>query len=253
MGLALRPEVGVNEFNTKRLIVRFAPQGSSAPTLIAGRDVTVSRVAAGQFRVTVTDGGLGRLVGFETSCRFALQFPFQVAGGVWSSSNRTFDIFVSNDCALQTLKASDAGAVLQADGAAGTATAEKPIGVAVGALPVGSVVTLVPAAALTANDTNFADVLVQKRTAGGAATTVADFQTKITGGTGNWTAWSPVTVATTVAVAAGDALTWSITKTAGGVVVPAFALNIFGAAQDIPANADNEICLVLTFGSDQEL
>lgn len=120
-----------------------------------------------------------------------------------------------------------------ADGAAATLTAETPQGL-VGpnsAGPVGSVYFL-PAAALTASDTNYATIQVQKRTAGGAAVTIAQSttQTVAGGGTGSWTAWQAVQIALstpTPTLAALDALTYNIGKTGTGVVVPAGFLFIF--------------------------
>lgn len=113
-----------------------------------------------------------------------------------------------------------------ADGAAATATAEVPIGTVPEGSNVGALtVEFVPAAALVADANNYATLLVQKRTAGGAAVTVASITTKPTanGGSGNWTAWVPVTVtvdATKLPLADGDVLTFSIAKSGTGVVVP---------------------------------
>lgn len=85
-------------------------------------------------------------------------------------------------------------------------------------------VRFVPDAALTANDTNYATLTAQKRDgAGGAGSTIGSQTTKITGGSGNWTAHVPValTPSAPVAMAAGNVLTLDIAKTAAGVVVPA--------------------------------
>jgi len=113
-----------------------------------------------------------------------------------------------------------------ADGSAGAATAETVVG-AVGAACVIGSVKFTPAAALTADNANYATILVQKRTAGGAPVTIATVTTQITG-SGNWAQWSPVAIPVVAgAVAAGDAVTYSITKTGTGVVVPAGVLALF--------------------------
>lgn len=120
-----------------------------------------------------------------------------------------------------------------ADGAAGTATAETSIGllgpgpnqIAIGAVQFHT------SAALTANDANFATITVSKRTNGGAATTLATAttQTVPTGGTGNWTAFSNVTIPVTSGafVSPGDSITVTITKSGSGVVVPQGQLAVF--------------------------
>lgn len=121
-----------------------------------------------------------------------------------------------------------------ADGAAATATAETVIG---GQGPAAGFkldsVQFFPAAALTADDTNFATITVTKRTAGGSTVTIATATTKTSasGGTGNWTAWSPVTIPVSAgaSVAAGDLVSVAITKSGTGVVVPQGQLEIFPA------------------------
>lgn len=117
-----------------------------------------------------------------------------------------------------------------ADGAAATATSETVFGM-VAPTAGGNVISVyfIPAAALTADPSNNATIQVQKRTAGGAAVTVAQITTTTAaGGTGNWTAWQPVLITVTAAaVAAGDALTFNIAKNGTGVVVPAGQLVAF--------------------------
>lgn len=109
-----------------------------------------------------------------------------------------------------------------ADATAGTATAESLI-------PrhprkervVG--IEFVPAAALTANDTDYATLTVYKRAAaGGSQTALASITTKITGGSGNWTAFVAVDFGTiaTPDLLVGDNLTLAITKAGSGVAVP---------------------------------
>lgn len=120
-----------------------------------------------------------------------------------------------------------------ADGAAATTTAETIFGkVGPGSGGTIGAVYFTPAASLTANDSNYATIQVQKRTAGGAPTTVAQATTQTSGGggTGSWTAWKPVAIAISAgAVSALDALTFNIGKTGTGVVVPAGQLNVYAS------------------------
>lgn len=88
----------------------------------------------------------------------------------------------------------------------------------------------IPSAALTANDTNYATLLLDKRLSSdyGTAVNVATETTETTGsgGSGNWTAFTPVTLgalAQTV-LENGALLTVEITKTGTGVIVPAGVL-----------------------------
>lgn len=109
-----------------------------------------------------------------------------------------------------------------ADAAAGTATAESLIP-RLGRQERIVGIEFVPAAALTANDTDYATITVRKRDgAGGAAVVVATLTTKITGGSGNWTAFVPVSLGTITApdLLSGDLLTIEITKAGSGVAVP---------------------------------
>jgi hypothetical protein len=90
-----------------------------------------------------------------------------------------------------------------------------------------------PAAALTASDTNYATFTVNKRTsaAPGTAVPIATFTTKVTGGTGSWTAWQAVAVAVAAGtfVAPGDVITVSTAKASSGVVLPQLTLAGFVA------------------------
>lgn len=112
------------------------------------------------------------------------------------------------------------------DAAAGTTTAEAAVAMTV---QKGKLVKAyyVPAGAVTAHDTNYATITVSRYTAaGGSKTTVASITTKITGGSGNWTAFVPVeiTLATDTALEAGACLTYEIAKAAAGVQLPAGSL-----------------------------
>lgn len=114
------------------------------------------------------------------------------------------------------------------DGAAGTTTAERSIGIRFPYAVTILSAYYIPNANLTADDVNFATLKVWKRdSAGGTQTAIASASTT-TGGTGNWTAFAPETLGTisNASVAAGASLTFEITKTAGGVVVPAGQLVI---------------------------
>lgn len=108
-----------------------------------------------------------------------------------------------------------------ADGAAGTATTETAfsrigrIGTIVGAW-------FVPSAGLTGDATNNATLALAKRDgAGGASAAVASITT-----TASWTAFVPVSLGTltNASVAAGNVLTFAISKAAAGVAVPAGTL-----------------------------
>jgi len=87
-----------------------------------------------------------------------------------------------------------------------------------------------PDAALTADDTNYATLIVYRRdSSGGTQASIASKTTKITGGGSNdWTAFDGVDLGTltNTAIAAGQVITWEITKTLAGVVVPAGTLQI---------------------------
>lgn len=119
------------------------------------------------------------------------------------------------------------------DGAAATATAEFVMGTVARRAQLVSV-AFVPndATGLTASDTNYASLIVQSRDGlGGAAKVLATVktQTSPTGGTGNWTQWNSIAVPaaavqpfdpTNFVIPAGGLLTFQITKTGTGVVVP---------------------------------
>lgn len=116
---------------------------------------------------------------------------------------------------------------LTADGAAGDELAEVPVYIDSRCTAQIMSVRFVPADALTAHNTNYKTITVSSRTSAGAsATTVASVNTKTSGGggTGDWTAFSPVTVTLTAANAilpAGGMLTVKYLKSGNGVVIPA--------------------------------
>lgn len=117
-----------------------------------------------------------------------------------------------------------------ADGAAATATPETPCGV-VGSvdavpIPVGLFV-IHPAAAVTFNASNYASIVIAKRTAGGGAVTLATIDTHAV----SWSAWTPISVAAApgTTVAPGDAITITINKVGSGVVIPACYMALYPA------------------------
>lgn len=87
-------------------------------------------------------------------------------------------------------------------------------------------VDFVSASPVAANDTNFATLIINKHDPGGAGTVAASRSTTIAAPGGAITAGAPfdippsATVANTI-IAAGQLLSFQITKTGGGVVVPA--------------------------------
>jgi hypothetical protein len=89
-------------------------------------------------------------------------------------------------------------------------------------------VLIEPAAALTANDTNFATITVPRRNATGGGRTTIDSMMTTTTGTGNWTAFGTISLGAVTApsVSAGQKVTIEIAKTGVGIVVPVMAVQI---------------------------
>lgn len=116
-----------------------------------------------------------------------------------------------------------------ADGAGSTATSEVPLGMARRASKT-LAAYFIPASTLTADDTNYATLTISKRAAGGGSkTTVASISTT-TSGSGNFVAWVPVpltVVAADASVTALSQLSFEITKTGTGVVVPIGKLVVY--------------------------
>lgn len=84
-------------------------------------------------------------------------------------------------------------------------------------------IILTPTASLDANDTDFATITVYAR-ASGVRRVVGAITTQTTG-TGDWAADIPIGVTISAAdVAASDILTFAITKSGAGVLVPAFSI-----------------------------
>jgi hypothetical protein len=92
-------------------------------------------------------------------------------------------------------------------------------------------VFLEPAAALTANDTSFATLLVSRRDAtGGNRTTVASASTATSGsgGTGSWSAFSAVSLGplSNTSLNEGEKLTIEVSKSGLGVSLPVLVLQV---------------------------
>lgn len=116
-----------------------------------------------------------------------------------------------------------------ADALASTTTAHGATG---GAWNVGTklikAIKLIPHGALTADDTDYATLTIGYNDgAGGAVTTIATITTKITGGSGDWTAGTAISLTlTTTAIADGKLLSYAIAKAASGVAVPPFTISV---------------------------
>lgn len=97
-----------------------------------------------------------------------------------------------------------------------------------------SKVTITPNSTLTASDTLFVTFTIAKRTAAGSPVTVASMTTKTSGsgGSGNWAAWTPVSVPIVAGstFAANDVITVTATHASTGTAVPQFALELFMTA-----------------------
>jgi hypothetical protein len=86
-----------------------------------------------------------------------------------------------------------------------------------------------PAAALTASDLNYATITLARRDAGGGNKATVATQTTQTTGTGNWTAFGPVSLGSlsTTALTDGQKVTLEITKPGGvGVILPVLTVQI---------------------------
>lgn len=102
------------------------------------------------------------------------------------------------------------------DGAANTATS---LAIFVADRPLKLLAArYIPHDVLTAHDTNYATIALKV-----SSTSLASQNTKITGGSGNFVLNTPVslTLGTTVTMAVGDVLLFTIAKSGSGVAVPA--------------------------------
>jgi hypothetical protein len=84
---------GANNPSTVVVAGSFKPQGTSAPTLSAGRGVAVTRLAAGKYAVTLVDTTLCDYIGGACSLGMAApdgsRVDFVTASGeTWDATNR---------------------------------------------------------------------------------------------------------------------------------------------------------------------
>jgi hypothetical protein len=115
----------------------------------------------------------------------------------------------------------------EADASALATTSERVVFTA----PEGVTITglfLEPAAALTASDTNYGTITITRRNANGTGQVTAATLTTQTGGSGNWTAFSAVSLGSlsNATLTAGQKLTIAIAKTGLGVSIPIATLQI---------------------------
>jgi hypothetical protein len=118
----------------------------------------------------------------------------------------------------------------EADTVATTTTSERVVLTA----PEGITITgirIEPAAAVTASDANYATLTIARRdAAGGNKATVGTLTTQTGGGggSGNWTAFSTISVGSlaNTSLAPGQKLTIEITKTGLGVTLPVLAVQV---------------------------
>lgn len=218
---------------------KFVGAGASAPTGVEGKGATVARTAQGRYRVTLPGSG-------TLDIRDA-KAQIERTAGLWSTriedideANRRFDIRIQRGKDANTIGyAKDA-----VDGAAADVTAERGMWVAPVACTVVSV-KYVPTAALTANDNDYATLRVQRRDSNGAnPATVASQTTKVTGGSGDWTAFKAValTNGAGVALAAGEHLTFDIAKAGNGVAVPSGQLVVEYTDLEDKDLTSSEVC-----------
>lgn len=115
------------------------------------------------------------------------------------------------------------------DAAASTVLAQVPFFRAPGPRTVAAIYFL-PLAALTAHDTTYATLTVTKRDVDGTSLgIVGSFTTKITGGSGDWVAFTPeaFTLGTLyLSLTAGQCLSFDIAKASTGVPVPAGSVQV---------------------------
>lgn len=214
------------------------PNGSSAlaaSTPNTGDGFTAARTSKGCFTLTLEEK-YPAIASARAALRMAGAHSYKVnVGAVDVASARTVVLYVESVEPFTYNKAQDA--------AANTTTSETIMGRVAGAMPIGHTLYFSPQGALTADDTNYATITISKRTAGGAATTVATAVTNVAG-TGSWTAFSPVAVTLTAAVAADDVLTITVAKAGTGVQIPNMVIQAAGL-QDIAASSSNVISFIL--------
>jgi hypothetical protein len=136
---------------------------------------------------------------------------------------------VANNVAAQEIKSFTLPGV-----SAGTPLLEQPVG-CIGPAPEGLAIGACRVSfgnsTVAASNSAYSTIIVSKRTNGGAAVPIASQSTQLTsaGGTGNWAAWTPVSIAIVAGafVSPGDEITVQVTQTGGGVTTPAGFIEIF--------------------------
>lgn len=106
-------------------------------------------------------------------------------------------------------------------------------------------VTFTPGDVLAADNTNFATLIITKRSADGSAPLVIGSVDTTTTGTGNWIPEIPVAIPLSIAsVLYDDILTFSITKSGTGVIVPVGRVDVLPAVthyEIVAASVQSEI------------
>lgn len=138
-------------------------------------------------------------------------YPPAIASALKSVADRTYTVTLDK---------------YSADATAATASAERPVFRAADACTVTAAYFL-PGGALTADNTDYAVLRIQKRDGvGGSASTVASYTTNVAGGSLTAQVTKSLGTITNASVAAGSILTFEITKGGSGVAVPAGQLLI---------------------------
>ena len=96
---------------------------------------------------------------------------------------------------------------------------------------IGSIYIVPVSAGLTASDTLYVTFTINKQTAAGGDTAIGSVVTKVTGGSGTWTKWVPVscTVVAGAFLSANDTVFVSTTHASTGTATPSFQVCIFPA------------------------
>lgn len=66
-GFVYSPQQGCNNPAVVTVVGSFAPQGTDAPTLLAGRGVTVTHIDVGKYKVALADTALSSFIGGTVS------------------------------------------------------------------------------------------------------------------------------------------------------------------------------------------
>jgi len=100
-----------------------------------------------------------------------------------------------------------------------------------------SPVVIVPSAALIANDTNYATIVVQKSTNGGTPVTIAGLTTKTSGsgGSGDWVQYGQLQIPlqSGATLVSGDVLMLSVGQVGAGVSVPPSVVLVYAGNMGI--------------------